>query len=31
MDVDTALVEAVIRVAREMERRIAALAPPEEG
>jgi len=30
VDVDEALVEATIRVAREVEARVAALAPPEE-
>lgn len=29
VDVDTSLIEAVIRVAREVERRVAGLKPPE--
>lgn len=30
LDVDTAIVEAVIRIARELEQRLAALEPPAE-
>ncbi len=30
VDVDVALVEAIIRVAREVEERVAGLTPPEE-